>query len=266
MLVTIPGITAALLIQSYLERRSVSRAELKASIDAIAKEVELRGFHVDKFAKDLSNEAFIARAIKPLEVAIVETESKVCQANPRYRDACSFYQLSIQGNSAFHGVLVSHQRNQMHHVFALDAVVLLAVKELGRAAPIEEIYDGAKFLVNLFYYEFVLRTKSNKALELMIDQSLKRLESAGIIAIADRGLISYVSHGQGVLLAQFLLGLLAYLLQAAWFTLKAIINEPKQAMGSLIKSTCQLQVELAALPFNPARPVLSECQSAGMLK
>ena len=154
----------------------------------------------------------------------------------------------------------------MHHVFALDAIVLLAVKERGGASSVEEIYDGAKYLVNLFYYEFVIRTKSNKALQLMIDQSLTRLQSANVISISERGLIAFLSHGQGTLLAQFLLGLLAYLLQAAWFTLRAIMKAPKQSIGSLIKSTCELQIELASLPFDPARPVLSECQSAGMLK
>ena len=90
MLVTIPSIAAALIIQSYIASRTLSlvlpcmpasathttQDELGVRIRGMIGEIQLRGFDVDLF-EDMRGTTFSMRAVRPMGPSIVVQQGQV---------------------------------------------------------------------------------------------------------------------------------------------------------------------------------------------
>ena len=76
-MITIPSLTAALIIHHFISNTPISTSDLAERIRWLVNETEARGFQIDLY-EDMASDAFVQRALKPMGPSAIVEHGQVC--------------------------------------------------------------------------------------------------------------------------------------------------------------------------------------------
>ncbi|EAS00429.1 male sterility protein (macronuclear) [Tetrahymena thermophila SB210] len=226
------GIVSAIMLQS---RKGITEDKLINKVHWVSQRIVERG-GILAFTPDVSGSMIATRSsMNLLEGILLKTKKNV-------------FELEVTSDTEYKNVLMlSYYRNQIVHLFILEAIVCVALTAFGpnvafkEGVSLERIWEESSFLIELFEREYVLPNVpktleqfSKTLLAKMIELKVLKVNESGKICIVDENQVSFynsliyplVESYWSVLLNFYTLSqsktkfmpLKKFLQQAQWFT------------------------------------------------
>eukprot|EP00039_Didymoeca_costata_P024841 m.11664 g.11664 ORF g.11664 m.11664 type:complete len:705 (+) comp4501_c0_seq2:24-2138(+) len=168
--ITVPAILSAL-VEMYIrdELQCISQNEIVQHVERLAKMISKRGFSVD-LKPSLEKHAVIPKCPRDaIEMGLSSWLARLHPAASYARDGS--IQFLTGGERHFEMLQLAHFRNEMLHVFSMEAILYLSIKFTGGRTR-QELFNGFQRTVKIFYLEFILeggvRGSFDKAVSAMI--------------------------------------------------------------------------------------------------
>eukprot|EP00040_Diaphanoeca_grandis_P028191 m.162216 g.162216 ORF g.162216 m.162216 type:complete len:705 (+) comp31267_c0_seq1:81-2195(+) len=196
--VTMPVILSALTM--CWRRDGLSEQSIEQTVDdccLLYNEVRARGYQVDAVPRvDGTNSSSLNDAVK------TGLESWLAALNPAVtldQDKLNL-EFGTSDHPHFNTILLSHLRNELLHVFAVEALVLMSV--IGANAPGKEttlkmIDETFVFLHKVLYNEVIVPIKDADTRASKINEGLTKLQNKGLVQTTSDGFHAVLSGSPG---------------------------------------------------------------------
>jgi hypothetical protein len=194
--ITVPSMLSALVLYwSYMHGSST--ATVDAVVDAcerVCREVLRRGYRIDVQPRDATDTVSSIRGglaaglpgwLNPLHPAAV-IAGPVLDFSGAMPTKYIVDLDSLPHDPVFGTILLGHQRNEIVHVFAAEALAVAAVLTAGAcsaAASKTSAYAEFRYLHDLLEIEFILRWKTDEDARAAFDAALDRLTLSGALTV-----------------------------------------------------------------------------------
>lgn len=247
LVVMLPAIVSTILLQaSYDNKTEIALSDLAKDAAWLKEQIALRKFPVDDVS--ITPES-LASTLETLSPAVSLKDGVV------HLHLTDFQEKLHDFYNAIH---LAHYRNEVLHVFLLEALALLTIQEASLSTvSLDSEYN---FIYKLFSKEFPLRNLHGSKAQPYFERGLDSLMAHGVIDPPSVGKTDVQSNK----MTKFLLALLRPFTQAGVVTLETIktMNEDNEFPVTEHTILKQVQALIEGASFDTTQP---ECMSASVL-